>query len=49
MISSTMLNTSVWTMPFCGGVKVFGEGSKECFLTPTGLPKEASVRFRKEA
>ena len=33
-----MLNTSVWTMPFCGGVKVFGEDSKDCFLTPTGLP-----------
>ena len=38
MISSTMLNTSVWTMPFCGGVKVFGEDSKDCFMTPTGLP-----------
>ena len=38
MISSTMQNTSVWMMPFCGGVKVFGEGSRECFMTPTGLP-----------
>ena len=38
MISSTMQNTSVWMMPFCGGMKVFGEGSKHCFMTPTGLP-----------
>jgi hypothetical protein len=38
LISSTMQNTSVWMMPFCGGVKVFGEGSRDCFMTPTGLP-----------
>ena len=38
MIRSTMPNTSVWMIPFCGGVKVFGDGSKHCFMTPTGLP-----------
>ena len=38
MISSTMPNTSVWMMPFYGVVKVFVEGSKHCFVTPTGLP-----------
>ena len=34
LISSTMQNTGVWMMPFCGCVKVFGEGSRD----PTGLP-----------
>ena len=38
MISSTMQNTSIWMMPFRGGVKFFEEGSKHCFMTPTGLP-----------